>query len=88
MIDSALLAQGMQLLTFGMGTVFVFLMLLVIAVNLMSALLQSCFPDPIAPETQARAVKKAPAAAVDSKTLSIIQDAIRQHRDSLTRNND
>ena len=88
MIESSLIDQGMQLLTFGMGTVFVFLILLVVAVNLMALILRSCFPDPVEPETQARAKKKAPIAAVDTKTLAIIQEAIRQHRDKLARPND
>ena len=87
-MQSTLIDQGLQLLTFGMGTVFVFLVLLVVAVNGMSLLLRSCFPEPVAPEPQARAKKTAPIAAVDNTTLAVIQEAIRQHREQLARRND
>ena len=83
-MQSTLFEQALELLVFGMGTVLVFLALLVIAVNVMSRLIETCFPEPIvldAQPTRAKTDNK----VVDTRTLAIIQAAIRQHRDSNTR---
>lgn len=80
-MQTSLFDQALQLLIFGMGTVFVFLILLVVAVNLMSRFVQQYFPEPIAlephpltPETDSS--KGHP----DSVTLAAIQAAIHLHR--------
>jgi oxaloacetate decarboxylase gamma subunit len=44
-MTESLIDQGLELLVFGMGTVLVFLTLLVIAIGVMSALLGRYFPE-------------------------------------------
>jgi oxaloacetate decarboxylase gamma subunit len=46
-VTSPLLTQGLELMIFGMGTVVVFLALLVLALRLMSTLIQRFFPDAV-----------------------------------------
>jgi oxaloacetate decarboxylase (Na+ extruding) subunit gamma len=77
-----LLEQGIDLMLFGMGTVFVFLTLLVLATGLMSSLIQRFFPEPEieAPLPQNGRLLPAKTVAVDTKTLSVIKAAIEQHR--------
>lgn len=83
-MQSPLFEQALDLLVFGMGTVFVFLALLVVAINLMSRFMATYFPDAIVPE--APAPKSKPGNdTVDATTLAVIQAAIRQHRDKNAR---
>jgi len=76
-MQDILLQQGIDLMLFGMGTVFVFLSLLVLTTQAMSFLVQRFFPDPdpISPNTGS-----AVAGISDSKLLVIIKAAIDQHR--------
>ncbi|WP_439134006.1 OadG family protein [Pseudomaricurvus sp.] len=77
-MQESIIQQGVDLLIFGMGTVFVFLTVLVIATLGMSTFIRRFFPDAVVPET-----KPAPAtspSAVDPKHLAIIKAAIEQHR--------
>ena len=67
-----LIGQGVELMLFGMGTVVVFLTLLVFITSGMSALVARFLPPP--PEPLART------AGVDAKTLAVISAAIHQHR--------
>lgn len=83
-MQSTLLEQALDLLIFGMGTVFVFLALLVVAINLMSRFMGTYFPDAIVPEPFAPK-PKAPTDTIDNTTLAVIQAAIRQHRDKQSR---
>lgn len=83
-MQSTLFEQALDLLVFGMGTVFIFLALLVIAINLMSRFMETYFPDAIVPEAHA-AKPKAGNDTVDATTLAVIQAAIRQHRDKNAR---
>ena len=70
-----LLQQGVELMLYGMGTVFVFLTILVAATSIMSTLI-----------TRFSADEAAPAAALttdsteDKKRLAIIAAAIHAHR--------
>ncbi len=73
-MQESVMQQGVDLMLFGMGTVFVFLTLLVIATVIMSALVQRFFPE--APEPAGQA----PAGVSDPKLLAIIKAAIDQHR--------
>jgi oxaloacetate decarboxylase gamma subunit len=59
-----LLAQGLELLLYGMGTVLVFLTLLVVATRSMSAVVRRWFPEPeLLPEP------RVPEAAADAEQL-------------------
>jgi oxaloacetate decarboxylase (Na+ extruding) subunit gamma len=62
-----LLEQGLELMLIGMGTVFVFLILLVAAMNLMSWLV-------------AQLPAAAPAPGVAAQDVAAIAAAIRMHR--------
>ncbi len=79
-MQQTLIQQGLDLLLYGMGTVFVFLTLLVIGVSLMSAIISRFFVEP-EPEP-ASASFKAPTnqAPVDGRVLKVVQAAITQHR--------
>lgn len=77
-MQSTLLQQGFDLLIFGMGTVFVFLTLLVICVNFMSMFINKIFGEEeiiVEPKPAPRKAGK-----VDPKVLAVIQEAIYQHR--------
>jgi len=71
--------QGVDLMLFGMGTVFVFLTLLVFITRMMSFLVDRYCPEPV---QEAIPSKPQPVLArgVDPLTLAIIKDAIKQHR--------
>jgi oxaloacetate decarboxylase gamma subunit len=75
MMTSPLLQQGLDLMVYGMGTVFLFLTLLVAVTALMSSLVSRFLPD----KPEPLAVSTSPP-AVDERTLAIIQQAIDQHR--------
>ena len=71
-----MIEQGLDLMLYGMGTVFVFLTLLVIVTASMSAIIQRWFPE---------LEKAAPSPAksrtdVDDRIVSIIQAALNKHR--------
>jgi oxaloacetate decarboxylase gamma subunit len=81
MTPSELLLEGVELMLFGMGFVFVFLVLLVGVVSLMSRLIATFAPPAPAPAVSspipsARSASHEP----DAETLAAIQSAIAQHR--------
>jgi len=74
--EETLLEQGLDLMLYGMGTVFVFLTLLVIVTALMSAAIQRWLPDD---EIEVAS----PAGnnfGVDDRITTIIQLALDKHR--------
>jgi len=78
-MSASLMQQGFDLMLFGMGTVFVFLTLLVISVTIMSTVIQKFFPE-AEPEPTPGPAPVAPAQVNDPKLIAIIQAAIEQHR--------
>lgn len=76
-MSANLMQQGIDLMLFGMGTVFVFLALLVVSVIVMSTVIQKFFPEA---EPEAAPAPVAPAQVNDPKLIAIIQAAIEQHR--------
>ena len=70
-MEPNLISQGVELMLFGMGTVIVFLTLLVFATTGMSALLARFSPPPD---------EGASAAADDNTLLAVITAAIHKHR--------
>ncbi len=72
-----LFQQGVDLMLYGMGTVFAFLILLVGAIYLMSTVITRFFPEPVQPEV---AVRLAPVAVVEPRVQAVIQAAIDKHR--------
>ncbi len=76
-----LFQQGLDLLFFGMGTVFIFLTLLVFSVSLMSYVVRRYFAEPEpAPFEMTDIDPQESSGVVDARKLLIIQDAIYQHR--------
>ncbi len=79
-VDNELFNQGVQLMIYGMGTVFVFLAVLVLVTTSMSYIVNRFFPDQISsvePTTQS----VQPAAGTDDSTLlAVITAAVHQYR--------
>lgn len=68
-----LMSSGVELMLVGMGIVYLFLALLVIAISLMSAFLQRFFPE-------APAAPKVASGAPDSGTIVAISAAVHHYR--------
>lgn len=77
-MSNPLVEQGLNLMLYGMGTVFVFLSLLVVATWAMSTVINHWFPEK--PVQQALKPSFPSSPQVPEKTLLIIKDAISQHR--------
>ncbi len=80
-MSSSIIDQGFNLMLFGMGTVFVFLTILIFATSGMSKIITRYFPEKLVVATPKK--KKAAALGASSvapATLKIIQAAIEQHR--------
>jgi oxaloacetate decarboxylase gamma subunit len=73
-----LIEQGLELMLFGMGSVVIFLSLLVLATNLMSSLIIRFIPPAV--ET----TPERPGLPVDAQLLAVISAAIHQHRSRQT----
>jgi len=74
-----IIQQGMDLMLFGMGAVFIFLALLVAATTAMSNTVQRLIPASAdAPMSPPQAIVST--AVNDPKLVAIIEDAVRQHR--------
>ena len=80
-MQSALVNQGIDLMLYGMGTVFVFLVLLIIVTALMSSLVNRISPEEQPAVSPAALI---PAnntqAQVEPRIVKVIEAAIRQHR--------
>ena len=69
--------QGLNLMAFGMGAVFVFLTLLVIATSIMSAIIGKLYPESLpAPKS----IKMPSTQVEDQQIVSAIIAAIKLHR--------
>ena len=79
MTSSELLMEGVELMVLGVGTVFVFLVLLVGLINLMSALINRFFPE-AAPAAKPKRMATAAAQSIDPELLAVIGAAVSQHR--------
>lgn len=79
-MQDTLMQQGMDLMIYGMGTVLVFLTLLVIATLIMSKLVMRFFPDPVIAETRRPSRQVAVETRVDPAVRSAIEKAIKLHR--------
>lgn len=84
-MQGSIVTQGVELMLFGMGTVLVFLTVLVLVITLMSWVLQRYFPElETAPTANSlKGVSAAPAttfAAGDATLVAVISAALHQHR--------
>ena len=77
-----IVAQGVELMLFGMGTVVIFLALLVVITTVMSRVVNRYFPEPLAPVTNPAPGSPAsrPAGAIDGEVVAAITAAVSQHR--------
>ena len=75
-MQSSLVQQGVELMLFGMGTVFVFLACLVLVTALMSALLQRFIPIK---EAQPVLAVNAPVQQ-DEQLIAVISAAVHKYR--------
>ncbi|GAB3269960.1 OadG family protein [Parahaliea aestuarii] len=78
-MQAGIIDQGLELMLYGMGTVVVFLALLVVATTLMSRFVGRFFPEP---EVEAPAPRATASGAPtgDAQLLAVISAAIHQHR--------
>lgn len=79
MSEHDLMQQGMDLLLFGMGTVFVFLSLLVLSTSLMSSFINQFFPE-AAKEIQVAVKTSRKTDEIKPHILKAIKLAIAEHR--------
>jgi oxaloacetate decarboxylase gamma subunit len=79
MTPSELLLEGVELMLFGVGSVFAFLVLLIGCIRLMSFVIGRFDIAPIAPPAAAVPAVST-AAEVDADVIAAIQAAIHQHR--------
>ncbi len=80
-MDNSLIEQGFNLMLFGMGTVFIFLTLLIFATGGMSKIILRWFPEKIiVPPAPRKKASSSSGASVAPTTLKIIQAAIDRHR--------
>ena len=77
-MSSTLLEQGLELMLFGMGTVFVFLTLLIVVTGWMSSLAQRLEPPPAAPLARKR--RGAPESQPSPAVVAAISAAIHEYR--------
>lgn len=84
-MQESLLSQGLDLMVYGMGTVFVFLALLIVVTSAMSRLVVRFFPEAPTPVKAAKPIARKPSGAVDPRTLQVISAAIQQHRSRRSR---
>ena len=77
---ATLFGQGLELLLYGMGTVVLFLTLLVFATQRMSALIQRFFPEPESHAAAPRGTQSSPDAQPSPEVLAVITAALHQHR--------
>ena len=81
-MSNDIVVQGLELMLYGMGTVVVFLALLVVVTTGMSRFLGRYFPDAVAaaPARAAPARQAASGGEVNEEVVAVISAAIRQHR--------
>ena len=78
-----IVAQGVELMLYGMGTVVLFLAALVLATAGISGFITRYFPQPEPPPVKARerGPGESAAAELDPGIVAVITAAIHQHRD-------
>jgi len=80
MSEPGLVTQGLELMVFGMGTVFVFLTMLVFVTSAMSKLVSKYFPEPEPVPAPARKPAAAAPQGIDPQLLKVLSAAVKEHR--------
>jgi len=71
-METNLILEGLKFMALGMGTVFLFLIVLIILMNAMSKIIHKYFPEVQVPQT--------PAPQDNKKVIAAISAAISHHR--------
>ncbi len=79
MTPHELLGEGVEIMLYGIGFVYAFLVLLIVCIQCMSRLIERFAPAPVVTAPVARAKPKANA-ETDPVIIAAIQAAINQHR--------
>ena len=74
------LNTGIELMLVGMGIVFLFLAMLIVSVNLMSALILRYFPQPDIPAKPAKMNRQGTSGDSEATVTAAITAAIHQYR--------
>jgi len=75
-METNLILEGLKFMVLGMGTVFAFLVIMIVCMNIMSTIIHKFFPEP-----QVSASPTAPAQQKDNKkVIAAISAAISHHR--------
>lgn len=77
MAEQSLISQGLELMIFGMGVVFVFLTMLVYVTGFMSKLVNKLASEQ---EVVAAPVRTAKPQGVDPQLLKVLSAAVKEHR--------
>ncbi|WP_227368991.1 OadG family protein [Halomonas sp. M20] len=81
MDNTSLMQEGLSLVAFGMGFVFVFLTLLVFATALMSRLVMSFVPAPVGQEKSSRSTPEGGKGADNhDEMIAVISAAVKRYR--------
>lgn len=89
-MEDSLLSQGLNLMVYGMGVVFLFLAALVIVTTAMSAVIGKYFPEksplqPVLPISSPTPPARQATPAIEPALTRAIEAAIRQHREKRRR---
>ena len=84
MTSAELIAEGTSLMVFGMGFVFLFLTILVLATSAMSTIINRYYPQPVSATSSEPQVTANPSASDQGELVAAISAAIHLHR---TKNN-
>ncbi|MEA1983871.1 MAG: OadG family protein [Campylobacterota bacterium] len=76
-METNLILEGFKFMGLGMGTVFLFLIVMIISMNIMSIVVHKFFPEP---EVSA-APSSAPAQKDNKRVVAAITAAIKHHRE-------
>lgn len=75
-METNLIVEGFKFMGLGMGTVFVFLIIMIFAMNIMSKILNKFFPE-VQPSLDARPSPKQD----NNKVIAAITAAIKHHKE-------
>ncbi|OED43674.1 hypothetical protein ACH42_09550 [Endozoicomonas sp. (ex Bugula neritina AB1)] len=80
MTSSELISEGSSLMLFGMGFVFLFLTLLVLATGMMSSIITRFFQEPVPVNAPRSVLKPIVHPSEDAELVAVISAAIQMHR--------
>ena len=75
-METNLVLEGFKFMGLGMGTVFLFLVIMIIMMNLMSIIINKFFPEPKPSESRAGNTQNK-----NKKVVAAITAAIKHHRE-------